>query len=77
MEVGVHALNQIVYGWLLGIWTLAMCINWIDPMIYYYWKNIRQNDESRSFFNFGTVLSFFQLCMISFVFLVMKSKNYF
>ena len=31
--LGVHSANQILYGFLLGLWTILMCVVLVDPLI--------------------------------------------
>ena len=31
--LGVHSANQIMYGFMLGLWTLFVCINYVRPLI--------------------------------------------
>lgn len=31
--LGVHSANQILYGFLLGGWSIVMCACWLDPLV--------------------------------------------
>ena len=76
LELGLHAINQVLYGWLLGLWTIIMCINWIDPQIYSFCEQIKI-PSNRSYFNFGTILSILAMIISSFVFLLQKTRGTF
>jgi len=54
-----------------------MCINWVDPVVFMYWNKIRQYKEARSYFNFGSMISIFSLALVSYAFLLLKSKGSF
>ena len=42
MIVGVHSLNQIIYGYLIGFWTLAYVLTYWRPVIKHHMTQIQK-----------------------------------
>ena len=45
--LGVHSANQILYGFLLGLWTVLMCIFLLDPLVYNQQKQLRSSKVTK------------------------------
>jgi len=51
--LGIHSLNQLIYGCLLGIWSLYMCYTWLNPLVVrtvYYVKENGWDDKTKKYF---------------------------
>ena len=46
--LGVHSANQILYGFLLGLWTVLMCIFLLDPLVYSHQKQLRSSKVTKA-----------------------------
>ena len=46
--LGVHSLNQLVYGFLLGVWGLVVCLWYIDPLIREFMDEFRAQKSDKA-----------------------------
>ena len=63
--LGAHASNQIFYGFLLGGWSLMMCIYFIGPRVQRLVDMLKRKqltpDDQKSALTVGYALSFFMV----------------
>lgn len=41
--LGIHSLNQLIYGALLGAWSLYMCLTWLNPLVVSTVQYVKEN----------------------------------
>ena len=77
MEVGVHSLNQVLYGWQLGLWTALCCINFIDPKVREWVEHVKNGGSGKNGLIINGTLSILGIIATSLAFWIQYSKGRF